>query len=43
MLAQILKKSTFQKVTHLNVLGSKFDLDVESVKVNLGSSFEQTW
>ena len=27
----------------LNALGSKFDLDVKQVKVNLGSSFEQTW
>ena len=39
----VFKKSTFQKFSHLNALGSKFDLDVKKVKVNLGSSFEQTW
>ena len=39
----VFKKSTFQKNFHLNALGSKFDLDVKWVKVNLGSSFEQTW
>ena len=39
----VFKKSTFQKNSHLNVLGSKFDLDVKRVKVNLGSLFEQTW
>ena len=42
-----LSLSSFQKMkfkkTHLNALGSKFDLDVKKVKVNLGSSFEQTW
>ena len=38
----VLKKSTFQKFSHLNALGSKFDLDIKYVKVNLGSSFEQT-
>ena len=32
----------FSKKSHLNALGSKFDLDVKYVKVNLGSSFEQT-
>ena len=32
-----------KKKSHLNALGSKFDLDVKKVKVNLGSSFEQTW
>ena len=37
------KKSTFQKNSHSNALESKFDLDVKYVKVNLGSSFEQTW
>ena len=38
----VFKKSTFQKKknSHLNALGSKFDLDI---KVNLGSSIEQTW
>ena len=39
----LFKKSTFQKKSHSNALGSKIDLDVKNVKVNLGSSFEQTW
>ena len=39
----VFKKSTLQKISHLNALGRKFDLDVEKIKVNLGSSFEQTW
>ena len=39
----VFKKSTFQKISHSNALGSKRDLDVKSVKVTLGSSFEQTW
>ena len=39
----VFKTSTFPKNSHLNALGSKFDLDVKYVKVNLGSSFEQTW
>ena len=39
----VFKKSTFQKISHLNALGRKFDLDVKLVKVNLGSSFERTW
>ena len=39
----VFKKSTFQKNYHLNALGRKFDLDVKQVKVNLGSSFKQTW
>ena len=40
----VFKKSTFQKKkSHLNALGKKFDLDDKKVKVNLGSSFEQTW
>ena len=39
----VFKKTTFQKISHLNALGSKFDLDVKEVKVNLGSLFEQTW
>ena len=30
-------------MSHLNALESKFDHDVKQVKVNLGSSFEQTW
>ena len=38
--SMVFKKST--KCSHLNALGSKFDLDVKYVKVNLGSSFEQT-
>ena len=25
----VFKKSTFQKISHLNALGSKFDLDVK--------------
>ena len=33
----------FQKILHLNALGSKFDFDVKEVKVNPGSSLEQTW
>ena len=37
------QKMKFSKKSHLNALGSKFDLDVKYVKVNLGSSFEQTW
>ena len=39
----VFKKSTFQEISHLNAIGSTFDLDVKKVKVNLGSSFEQTW
>ena len=39
----VFKKSTFQKITNLNALGSKFDLDVKQVTVNQGTSFEQTW
>ena len=39
----IIQKITFQKNSHLNALVSKYDLDVKKVKVNLGSSFEQTW
>ena len=35
----VFKKSAFQKHSHLNALGSKFDLDVKKVKVNLGSLF----
>ena len=38
-----IQKSTFQKKSHLNASGNKFDLDVKQVNVNLGSSFEQTW
>ena len=37
------QKQNFQKKSHLNALGSKFDPDVKKVKVNLGSSFEQSW
>ena len=33
----------FSKKSHLNALGSKFDLDVKYVKVNIGPLFEQTW
>ena len=39
----VFKKSTFQKISHSNALGSKLDLDVKQIKVTLGSSFEQTW
>ena len=39
----VFKKSTFQEIPLLNAIGSKFDLDVKEVKVNLGSSFEQIW
>ena len=39
----VFKKINFQKNSHWNALGSKFDLDVKYVKVNLGSSFEQTY
>ena len=39
----VFKKSTFQNFSHLNALGSKFDLDVKEVKVNPGSLVEQTW
>ena len=39
--ATVFKKSTFQIFTNLNALESKLDLDVK--KVNLGSSFQQTW
>ena len=39
----VFKKIKFSQISHLNALESKFDLDVKQVKVNLGSSFEQTW
>ena len=39
----VFKKINFSNKIHLNALGSKFDLDVKYDKVNLGSSFEQTW
>ena len=39
----VFKKSFFQKNSHSNALGSKLDLDIKKVKVNLGSSFGQTW
>ena len=42
MTLTVFKKSTFQKISHLNALESKFDNDVKKVKVNLGPSFEQT-
>ena len=39
-----IKKSTFQSFFfNFNAIGRKFDFDVKYVKVNLGSSFEQTW
>ena len=37
----VFKESTFQNISHLIALGSKLDIDVKQVKVNLGSSFEQ--
>ena len=33
-------KKNVQNFSHLNALGSIFDLDIKNVKVNLGSSFE---
>ena len=36
------KKSTIQNRSHVNAFGSKFDLDVKEIKVNLGSPFEPT-
>ena len=38
----VFKKSTVQKFSHSNALGSEFDIDVKKEKVNLGTSFEQT-
>ena len=38
----VLKNQLFKKIP-LKALGSKFDFDVKKVKVNLGSSYEQTW
>ena len=38
-----IQKINFSKKSHLNALGSKFDLNIKYVKVNLGSSFEQNW
>ena len=38
-----IQKVNFLKISHLNALGSEFDLDVKLVKVILGSSFEQSW
>ena len=43
MASTVFKKSTFHKISHLNALGCKVDLNVNEAKVNLGSSFEQTW
>ena len=39
----VFKNQLFQRIFHLNALESKFDLGIKQVKVNLGSSFEQTW
>ena len=39
----VFKKHLKNKQIPLNALGSKFDLEVKYVKVNLGSLFEQTW
>ena len=38
----VLKNQLFKKIPILNALGSKFDLEVKWVKVNLGL-FEQIW
>ena len=38
-----IQKINFSKKSHLNALGSIFDFEVKQVKVNLGSSFEQSW
>ena len=38
-----IQKINFSKNFTYNAIRSKFDLDVKYVKVNLGSSFEQTW
>ena len=40
----VFKKSTLQKkIPFKCIRGSKFDLDINWVKVNLGSLLEQTW
>ena len=36
------KNQIFKEKSHLNALGSKFDLEIKKVKVNLGSSFGRT-
>ena len=36
------QKFNFSFFSHLNALGSKFDLEVKYVKVSIGSLFEQT-
>ena len=43
LVSAVFKNQLFQKNSHSNALGSKFDLDIKQVKVILGSSFEQTW
>ena len=37
------RKWTFQDYSHIKPLGIEFDLAIKSVKVNLDSSFVQTW
>ena len=37
----VFKKSTFQKISHLNAFGSNIDLDIKQVKVNLGSTWRR--
>ena len=37
------QKINFSKKIHLNALGSQFHLVIKYFKINLGSSFEQTW
>ena len=38
-----IEKWTFQDFSNINALGIKFGLAVKEIKVNPGSSFEQTW
>ena len=39
----VLKKSNFYKSFPFNRIWKQIDLDIEKVKVILGSSFEHTW
>ena len=38
-----IEKCTFKDFPNINALGIKFDLAIKYVKVNLDSSFVQTW
>ena len=38
----VFRKLTYQKISNLNALGSKFDLDVKEGMVNLESLFDLT-